>query len=42
MDISINFVLSKNRTLRNANIYIIRKDTEDLLNQTFTYGTIII
>ena len=32
----------KYRTLRNSNIYIIRKIVEDLLNQAFTYGTIII
>ena len=32
----------KYRTLRKSNIYIIRKITEDLLNQAFTYGTIII
>ena len=33
---------NKYRTLRKTNIYIIRKIAEDLLNQAFTYGTIII
>ena len=44
MELLVQFQLNyrKYRTLRNANIYIIRKITEDLLNQAFTYGTIII
>lgn len=37
-----NLYKIKYRTLRKTNIYIIRKITEDLLNQAFTYGTIII
>lgn len=35
-------MLKKYRTLRKTNIYIIRKIVRDLLNQAFTYGTIII
>lgn len=35
-------MLKKHRTLRKTNIYIIRKNVRDLLNQAFTYGTIII
>lgn len=44
MELSVQFQLNyiKYRTLRKSNIYIIRKITEDLLNQAFTYGTIII
>ena len=37
-----NLYKIKYRTLRKSNIYIIRKNTEDLLNPAFTYGTIII
>ena len=37
-----NTMLKKYRTLRNTNIYIIRKIMRDLLNPAFTYGTIII
>ncbi len=37
-----NLYKIKYRTLRKSNIYIIRKIAEDLLNQAFTYGTIII
>lgn len=44
MEVLVQFQLNhrKYRTLRNANIYIIRKIARDLLNPAFTYGTIII
>ena len=44
MEVLVQFQLNhrKYRTLRNVDIYIIRKIMRDLLNPAFTYGTIII
>ena len=44
MEVLVQFQLNhrKYRTLRNADIYIIRKIMRGLLNSAFTYGTIII